>query len=529
MKNTISFINNYTAILLYLCYAIFSLYACEENSPMNQTNSYIKNNNTVDKDFLKTKFGYVFAKILAEDKDVREIIRNEALKKIDYDYDVLYTMIKDKKNCMGKSIEELLLNYISKDSLSIIIKQCPTLTIFVPQLPEETFSAEKWDISNTIPKVAIRLSSSINTPILDEFGGKRILLANEIPLFPVVVIKENERITTNKHLQTRKITNNELDENGLTFLDSSFDNSSTKPQTKNSATRISTNINFEKLKKAYGKYPNGTGWQRDYIYYDISSESPNGPFNYSYKEFIWGFEMIGDVQGAINKISDQSGDPQFKGNIIGESNGLIRLSGSGWTDGEYEFQVKVYVASKTAVGNEFTTFFRIKGSDLFDVKGYRDGDVIRVRSGQNKKVLFKEPIPLFSWNLEDYSSTIKISIEEVDANEVIKNTVSSITEFATNFSFNKTLGKTLKLGAQFGGSTKDSRTVSFEKTTTLGNDELGEVIVNFGDIVLADTTKSISEWNTPYQRPNRLLRYPNFSPQYYTGWYRLYIAPGPIN
>lgn len=105
--------------------------------------------------------------------------------------------------------------------------------------------------------------------------------------------------------------------------------------------------------------------------------------------------MVGDVQGAINKISDQSGDPQFKGNIISESGGKIRVSGSGWTDGEFEFQVKAYVASKTAVGNELTTFFRIKGTDLFDVKGYRNGDVIKVRSGENKKVLFQEPIPLF--------------------------------------------------------------------------------------------------------------------------------------
>lgn len=132
-------------------------------------------------------------------------------------------------------------------------------------------------------------------------------------------------------------------------------------------------------------------------------------------------------------------------------------------------------------------------------------------------------------SLEDYSSTIKISIEEVDANEVIKNTISSTNDFATNFSFDKTLGKTLKLGAQFGASTKNSKTVSFEKTTTLGNDELGEIVVNFGDIVLADTTNTIREWSSHYQRPNRLLTYPNFSSQYYTGWYRLYIAPGPIN
>lgn len=515
--------------IISLCCTILGLYACNEGDLMDWPNNSTKYNNITDKDLLKTKFGYALAKVLAEDKDVRKIIRNEALKKINYDYDVLYAMIKNKKNHGGETVEELLLKYISKDSLSIITNQLPTLTIFVPELPENAFSAEKWDILNTIPKVAIRLSSPINTPILDNLGNKRILLANEIPLFPVVVIKENERITASKAALTRAVTNNELERNGFTFLDTSFNNLSTKLQTKNSATRLTVNNNFDKLKEAYNKYPNGTGWQRDYIYYNISSETPNGPFNYSYKEYIWGFEMVGDVQGAINKISDQSGDPQFKGNIISESGGKIRVSGSGWTDGEFEFQVKAYVASKTAVGNELTTFFRIKGTDLFDVKGYRNGDVIKVRSGENKKVLFQEPIPFFSWNLEDYSSTIKISIEEVDANETIKNTISSTNDFATNFSFDKTIGKTLKLGAQFGGSTKDSRTVTFERTTTLGNDELGEIVVNFGDIVLVDATNVIRSWTPPRHRPTSSISYPNFSPQYYTGWYRLYIAPGPIN
>lgn len=255
--------------IISLCCTILGLYACNEGDLMDWPNNSTKYNNITDKDLLKTKFGYALAKVLAEDKDVRKIIRNEALKKINYDYDVLYAMIKNKKNHGGETVEELLLKYISKDSLSIITNQLPTLTIFVPELPENAFSAEKWDILNTIPKVAIRLSSPINTPILDNLGNKRILLANEIPLFPVVVIKENERITASKAALTRAVTNNELERNGFTFLDTSFNNLSTKLQTKNSATRLTVNNNFDKLKEAYNKYPNGTGWQRDYIYYNI--------------------------------------------------------------------------------------------------------------------------------------------------------------------------------------------------------------------------------------------------------------------
>lgn len=146
----------------------------------------------ISKDQLKMQFGSAFAKVLAEDKEVREIVKEEALKQIDYDYDVLYLMIKDRKNKMGNTVEQLLLKYIPEASLSIIVDMIPNLTIFIPELPENTFSAETWDISSVIPKVAVRLFSSNKVPIWSILGKERILAPNEIPAFPVVVIKENE-------------------------------------------------------------------------------------------------------------------------------------------------------------------------------------------------------------------------------------------------------------------------------------------------------------------------------------------------
>lgn len=83
--------------IISLCCTILGLYACNEGDLMDWPNNSTKYNNITDKDLLKTKFGYALAKVLAEDKDVRKIIRNEALKKINYDYDVLYAMIKNKK------------------------------------------------------------------------------------------------------------------------------------------------------------------------------------------------------------------------------------------------------------------------------------------------------------------------------------------------------------------------------------------------------------------------------------------------
>ena len=64
---------------------------------------------------------------------------------------------------------------------------------------------------------------------------------------------------------------------------------------------------------------------------------------------------------------------------------------------------------------------------------------------------------------------------------------------------------------------KKNHIIGFESTTTKGNDELGEVVVNFGDPVMVE--ESSIDW-----AGNKIF-YPVLNPKYYTGWYRLYIAP----
>lgn len=39
-----------------------------------------------------------------------------------------------------------MLKYLGVDKLSSIKNKMPTLTIFVPSLPNDSFSAEEWDV-----------------------------------------------------------------------------------------------------------------------------------------------------------------------------------------------------------------------------------------------------------------------------------------------------------------------------------------------------------------------------------------------
>ena len=100
---------------------------------------------------LKQKFSSALVKVLGQNEEVRSLIKEEALKQIDFDYDVLYCLIKDKQLKNGVTLEEYLEKYLTSDELKCIHKQLPTLTLFVPTLPENSFSVHSWNTIDELP------------------------------------------------------------------------------------------------------------------------------------------------------------------------------------------------------------------------------------------------------------------------------------------------------------------------------------------------------------------------------------------
>lgn len=136
--------------------------------------------------------------MLFESKECRDLIKTEALKKNNHDYDVLYMLIKDKELNNGTTLANLMLNHISFEDIEFMMKSFPTLTIFVPALPENSFSCDSWNIQTQIPDVAVRPNNSLRTYCYDATGNEYFLETDEIPGFPIVVLKINERIVLKK-------------------------------------------------------------------------------------------------------------------------------------------------------------------------------------------------------------------------------------------------------------------------------------------------------------------------------------------
>lgn len=534
-------------LMTFICLLAVS---CNSNTPIFETgnnNCEIQINTNSD---LKAEFSKALAKVFAESKDVRELIRNEALKKINYDYDVLYQLVKDINLSNGMTLETLVLKYVDAKTYTEILKEHPTLTIFIPELPENSFSAEIWDTDNEIPYVCSREFHENGIPIYDSTGKVFTLEGDEIPAFPIVVVKDNERITVKTtENSTRGLRSVSHDNYQFVFADNIFDNTNQKFENKLRSAPYDTAItvvdprnastheypvpeNRRKILDSYDIYNGISGWQRDYIYYNLTTTKTEAPFDYKFKEHIVGFEMVGDAMKCINKISDQPNDPRPNSKIgdrlyAGRRNRIPYVS---WTDGEFEFKVKVYLGNKGGFGSELITFFRASPYDMFkftldrNCGGRGNSHCIYKVIGVENKIIHLLT-PLFEWNLENYSANIKISIEEVDATETIKQTATTSTEFATNFSYSATFGETVKNGLQFGASAKETRITSYEISTTHGNDELGEVIVNFWDDIIISRKITPREWHRDLPDEGVL----DYNKKYSTGWYRLYVAPIKTN
>ncbi|WP_367331979.1 hypothetical protein [Sphingobacterium multivorum] len=490
--------------ILFSAILLSSIIACKRDNLSSESNQQQVEQNFLDtKSVYKQEFSKAFAKALASNSELRAFIKKEALKKFDQDYDILYQMVKEEIIGDKKFKDIIAEQYEKKENLNELDRLYPTLTIFVPKLPMNSFSAEKWNTQTEIPQVAYTLNTTANVPIVNEKGEEYILEAKYTPSFPVVVIKENEvvKVSSGAANSTKASASNGNQEHNsnthllkgslytFEFIDEAFNGLTDKNQKSSPKLRAST-INAStidsKIKQAYDTYKNIDGWQRDLIYYDITPGQPKGKFNYDYQEHMTFFTM--NDANSLSVISDQADDPKNNQIYTSRPGGTGNTSESPWTQGSFRFKINVLVNSKNAAGASFDKYFTVAPSDLYDAKyklmfGSKVPYIWVLESISPKKVPLN--IPLFNWDLSEYASTIKIIIEEVDDTVEEARSETRLVKFATNFGIDASLGnEKAKIGLKFGASLEEDRTSTVSYKVTKQSDQLGDVIINFADKIV---------------------------------------------
>lgn len=453
----------------------------------------------------------VFAKALG-DRQIRNFIKAEALKKFDKDYDVLYQLVKDNKLENGETFAVALERY-SDDSLFFrkSLENQPLLTIYVPEL--EKFSAESWDVTTQIPLVAVRNLSEkkAGKPLLayDEKGGERELSYTTSPNFPVVVLKANERVTVvenekiNKTAKTQTLRKKDAlahtEKGGIYFIDDHFDNirsSLSSADTRKSASnqkglRASTstygyaaaNGKHQMFFKFVGQndpnFPNYVGsqkmfsasglqYQRDYIYYNIQNLTDTGRFDNSHVESIYSI--------SINQNAS-------KGYIVDDLRD--------WTDGILEIKVHVSFVNRTGGFESLYKIFSVSANELF--KKEKNIDKPRV-------YYLPDPIKLVGWDMYQLGDKWHFFVEEVDPGSESSKTITASSSFSSSWEVGGSGGVDIgivKIGASAKnqGSSSNTRSETINLKTTGASDDLGSAILEYTDKISLGYKYDVNPWH----------------------------------
>lgn len=492
------------ALLLLLGTAI----SCKKENRPQQTRQEQKDN-FKEKTILQSSFAKTLAKAVEHDENLRAFLKEQSLKQFDNDHDILYQLVKDVE-INGETFHQKLLRFTNVEKLQEIESKLPLLTIFIPTVPN--FNPNTWNTANESPVIAVT-NDNHSISLYNKNGEELRLNLNEVPSFPVLVIKDNERVLVNSRLNKLSTTKEMLSTIGVNKSNTSFSYSFIADTFNGSfrAEQLSNVLKSNKLNTIRGSvgrvapspnlgnpnaidqvnvdaYNSGSEWHRDYVYYGITPTNPNGAFKNNYSEFITSFKFLsGDNLGII---ADQDGDPKANKGYRTRA-GVVTGWGSEprtmWTDGKFEIRITILINAKNGLGNEVTKMMDVNGSDLFELQ-YETiidnnswGKILGLKSIIPKE--YHPNIEILPWDLENYGTAWKFIFYEIDPAQEVTNTYENTTTYATNFGFDAQIGKS-KVGPKFGFTATTSEKKSFSVKTTLTSDFLGEATLTFDQPVI---------------------------------------------
>ena len=443
------------ALLVLSCQDKISITETTETKTIDQT--------TLSIDSIQLEFSRALSMAVAENLQLRELIKREASKRFNNDDEVLYQLIKNQ-DLGGRTVSEVLSGY--SDSPEVFSKELdlvPLLTILVPTLPD--FSISTWSTDHEIPFVAVRLIEGDYIPIFDNSGDMDKLSLDLIPGGPVIVVKQNERVVVNSNGLKNTNTSLSTANFSYSFIDPAFNGIEEKLKTSRHPTSFTSTDTVNA-----SAYNIGVDWHRDYVYYGLTPDKVRGEFRPRFEEHITSFKLLGD--NWYKYIVDQSGDPTIVNN-------------SRWTDGAFEFKIAILCNPKNGVTPTIYKIFSASGEDIMEptlTVDSRTGihKIYRLENARGKA--YNPNIPIVAWDLENYGTAWKITISEIDNDETQTYTEEVSTTYVSNFEISNKI--TEKVGLKYGGKSTTSSKRTLTVVQNLKSDDLGETIINFFDPIV---------------------------------------------
>jgi len=479
-------------------------------------------------------FAILLSRALYSEPDLRNYVRSEALKKKDYDYDVFYPYVRNELVDGERTFEQILSEYDRDGILKGVISNHPLLTILVPDwswVNDDCFSARKWD--SYIPDVGVSyLSESSSHDIYWNGEFAFSLEEGEFSSAPILIVKDNDRLVADSQTKTPYGPSYRFFSSD--FTDLSVDN---KAETKATSTyttyylpyevatnTIDLNVLTNRTATAYGVCSTDDRiFQRDHIYYGMTSTIDSSSVNPNYYETLYRFKLSPDAYGLTDDPRGTGTGNDFKtntyyyeANIWGNATQLTQaqLESKVWGYGAAELKIKIYLGDQVIrkdVSVGFTDAFYAKKVVLrenFNVLGALKSRTYYIgigNSGTNSEWL--EPkwinanLQLFHWDLSSFPTKYYIDFEEYDEATRDVRTFQESYSFATNITTSVEGsatgdGTAIKIG--YGCGVSNTVTYSYTHTveTTQSSDMLGSFIVQYNDKIVLSQDNSTATLKT---------------------------------
>ena len=485
-----------------------------------QSDSFSQEATLQERDALE-EFAAVLSKVVVSNEEVREFLKEEALKQFDRDYDVFYPYVKGHIFSSGETFREMLIaNENYEGQIETIERSVPKLTILIPSyswLDIKCFDVKTWDTANDQLCVGYDdRAAEHKLYYKGELMGS--LSADAVPAFPVLIAKSNERM---------KVTvSTKGGENTYAFADPAFDGAAYEARTKGNwglwgkidgyvdnpnpakdlysqtgdfiATSELNGVNADVI-KAYNEFAAGTtaGVQRDYIYYGMTKQnSTNGLLNTFMRDMVYRFRLtLNGLYFAADEAATGSDLDLQKtlGTGRGDRPDFVHALPRIWGDGNYEIRMDCYLAfPNSGTASIGTMTFSIAPEEAMYVKRlYYTFQWIATGNNWSSYVIKREDVeskwyypgdhydltlqPIGSqWNLAKQSDNLFIRIYEYDASGQVTDSSSRRYKQSKSVSANAnaSFGKVgLGVSGSYGEETEWTDQYNF--TREIGSDQLG--------------------------------------------------------
>ncbi len=427
------------------------------------------------------------SKILARgmmDKDVRELIKKEAAREFDLDYDVLLYKIKDEEIRTGVTFSQYMnsLQGNDKENFTDLLERLPLATLYVPNFVD--FSAKNWDTDTQIPFVAALNQRNVNNTIraFNSEGHYADLDLGKEPPLDVLVLKENERVEVSASSAQARVNGNFITRGGNKYFYFSNDAFNPRKVRDVNAARLvfyprSGGIDplvmeaFDKVKAC------NTCTHRDYIYYSIYPPDGRneGVMNQKYVEGITQIQL--ENEAAFNNMGGWA-EGNFELHIVASFyQGDSPVKGS---DKAISVTAEDLVTYDIVEENEWCIPLIVWTKTNLYCKKRRVKKFTGVKAYGSTSGLFKYA----NWDMKKYGDTWKFEAFEFDPDGKYKETTTHKTTLGANFKTSDTDGVFKKVGVGFGASATSEKTVTSEYEYSTTSNDLGDAILAWSSPVV---------------------------------------------